>query len=341
MIKTSIPWNIKKAMKAIELGVLKFDNVIQRNAVWDRKRMSLLVDSILRDYPIPPFYLIETDKEVTNSNNISRKIFDCIDGKQRCTSMYRFRNNEFSLTGLESLNGENLNGKRYKDLSEDMKDAFDSFSLNMYLFTQTTAEEIVEMMSRLNNGKPLSSIEYARIKAKNLAAIKELAQHAVFVENLTPKQIQGYANEDIVIKTAIQFDGNFELSAKVLKQTYEAGVFDEAQIEKIKNVLDETEKVLSVMKSKAEKSVIRKTVKKTNLVAIIFFINSVMENCTTEDVADFLVYFFGAETVSISEAYNIACTNGTNHAENVKKRNSELISEFDRFMEARGEQQTF
>ena len=129
---------------------LVFDNAIQRSFVWDNKRSSLLIDSILQKYPIPPFYTIKDGRTVkTAKGNIS--VFDALDGKQRCTTISMFKNNEIVLTGLQTITLEddsdfNLNGQTYETLPDELKDEFDSYSLTVYFFTDITYEEIVEIL---------------------------------------------------------------------------------------------------------------------------------------------------------------------------------------------------
>ena len=76
----------------------------QRRYVYDNKRASLLIESILIGIPIPIIYLAEE----------SEGIYSVIDGQQRITSFVRYLKNEFALTGLSKL--QSLNGLLYKDL---------------------------------------------------------------------------------------------------------------------------------------------------------------------------------------------------------------------------------
>lgn len=209
MLKSNIQWNAKQVSKMFDNDCLHFDNVIQRGNVWDKKRQSLLVDSMLRGYPIPPMYTIKTEEKVKTPKGMV-SVFDCIDGKQRCTAINEFKNNRLSLTGLEAYtdgsgNEIDLNGLTYDELDEDMKDTFDSYSLTVYFFSDITDDEISEMMSRLNNGKPLTGIEAARIKARNLPAIASLAKHPFFTRNLSETAIK--LCDDVF---------NFKIGAKVV-----------------------------------------------------------------------------------------------------------------------------
>ena len=329
MIKANISWSAKQIAKACELGSMTFENAIQRGHVWDKARQSLLVDSILRNFPIPPMYTIKTDIDAPDGCKKGSKVFDCIDGKQRCEAIRAFRNNEFALEGCEpflDINGNevDLNGKTFSELDEDWQDAFDGYTLTVYFFTDITDDEVCDMMSRLNNGKPLSGIENARIKAKNLPAITELANHPLFTENMSKSAIMSYNNEDVVIKMALQiFEEEFELSAKNAKSAYENFEFTETQKEKIVQIIRKMYKTVSLMKDNTKASILKKTLKKTNLVTVLYFFSMNMEEDETK-LAEYLSVFFGGKSESLEELrgeYNETCTNGTNHANNVLARN--------------------
>jgi hypothetical protein len=70
----------------------------QRRLVWDRKKKSLLIESLLMNVPIPPVFLYETE--------LNR--YEVMDGQQRLNAIMEFYDNRFSLNGLETwavLNG--------------------------------------------------------------------------------------------------------------------------------------------------------------------------------------------------------------------------------------------
>ena len=328
MVKATIQWNTKQISRMFDNGCLHFDNIIQRGTVWDKKRMSLLIDSILRGYPIPPIYTVKTEEKVKTSNGVV-SVYDCLDGKQRCHAIKAFRNNEFALEGLEECSGEgeenatNLNGLKYEDLAEALRDEFDGYCLTAYFFTDITDDEVSEVMARLNNGKPLTGIENARIKAKNLPNILKLASHDLFVENMSEAALKSYHNEDVVIKTALQvFDTMFELSTSNVKKAYETLEFTEEQTNRLDAIFDTVYCVLDEIKKNAKKSVVRRILKKTNLVNIIYFASWHIED-DTERMAEFLEKFFTEET-EYSQAYDEAAKNGTNHAVNVLSRNEAM-----------------
>jgi uncharacterized protein with ParB-like and HNH nuclease domain len=87
----------------------------QRNFVWgeDKEKMSKFIESIILDLPIP--YLFFADERESGKLEI-------VDGSQRIRTLNSFKNNEFTLEGLEKL--DLLNGFKFSDLSESAKDDF-------------------------------------------------------------------------------------------------------------------------------------------------------------------------------------------------------------------------
>jgi len=83
-------WPIDAICNRIQQGELELQPEFQRQYVWDDKRASLFVESILMGLPTPVIYLAE-DQE--------GKLLT-IDGQQRLKSIYRFWRNEFALRGL-------------------------------------------------------------------------------------------------------------------------------------------------------------------------------------------------------------------------------------------------
>lgn len=330
MVKSNISWNVNQIVKGMVNGTIVYNNAIQRGFVWDKTRMSLLIDSILRDYPVPPIYTIKTnDKIVVKGKEVS--VYDCIDGKQRSTTLKLFLENEFALTGLEPIEQADgteidINGKTFAELDEDMQDTIKSYSLTVYFFSDITDEQISEMMSRLNNGKVLSGVENARIKAKCLPQIQELASHDLFTRYLTEKAIKGYANEDIVLKLALLMNEQTELSTKNVRNAYETFTFGE---EINKDINDTMDFVLYALEEATDsKKVIKRITSKANLITVLYVAYEYKKQYGDEAeisyFADSIAQFFDGKSGTISEEYNGACTNGTMRSSNVLTRFDEL-----------------
>ena len=334
MIKASIPWNTKQVHKMVMNNSLRFDNAIQRGDVWDKNRQSLLIDSILRNYPIPPFYTIKDGRTVkTPKGDVA--VFDALDGKQRCLTITKFKNNEFALCNLDDTildedgNEVDLNGLTYDELPDSLKDAFDSYSLTVYYFTDITEEEVTEIMSRLNNGKPLTAAENTRIKARDLAGIKKLADHQLFTNYFSEKAINGYQNEDTVIKMYSVLNGMNDLDNKDIKPLYEELEITPAISDRITAILDRIDEIVDNLIGEGEKAVAKKLTTRTHLISIAKVVEaSSADGVSVEDMASFFTHFFKKGKPSNNEDYNAASSNGVNHENMVDARLTALDKEY-------------
>lgn len=332
MTRAALSWNVNQVVKGIANGTISSDNAIQRGFVWDKKRGSLLIDSVLRDMPIPAIYTIKTNETIkVKSKEVS--VYDLIDGKQRTTTFARFLNNEFALEGLEPFTTDDeevdINGLTFDELSEEMQDTIKSYGLTVYYFSDITDEEIADMMSRLNNGKPLTGTENARIKAKQLDTIKEIASHKLLMNNLSATAIKGYANEDIVIKLALLLNEQSELSTKNVRNAYETFSFGENTVSEITDILDFVADAIEAATD--DKKIIKRITSKANLITVLYVAKQFMEISKEEYEDKVSIYgdklsafFDGDNGATISDDYNDACTNGTMRATNVITRNDEL-----------------
>lgn len=130
-------------------GRLVLDPEWQRNRVWENKRKSRLIESILLDIPIPVIYLARDEQ---NS-------YDVIDGLQRLSSIFDFIDNRVRLTGLEML--RELNGKHFKDLDAASQRRIEDYTVRTFeLAPQSNRDIMFLIFERLNTGgKPLNDME--------------------------------------------------------------------------------------------------------------------------------------------------------------------------------------
>ena len=134
-----------------------FDNAVQRGYVWDNSRSSLLMDSMIRGYPIPPVY---AERE--------NQVYYVLDGKQRFHAVHGFFNGKYPLKDVPEFEDEDgelveLNGKYFNDLPEDLRDTLESYIFSVYYIEDATPEEISDLFYRWNNGKALSSFDVMRV----------------------------------------------------------------------------------------------------------------------------------------------------------------------------------
>ena len=119
----------------------------QRRITWDNKKRSKLIESLIINIPIPPIFLYEFDYDK----------YEVMDGLQRITAIIDFYDNKYRLTGLEEW--KELEGKRYKDLPEKIREGIDRRQLQVITLLKESAASIERadrikrlVFERLNTG---------------------------------------------------------------------------------------------------------------------------------------------------------------------------------------------
>ena len=113
----------------------------QRNYVWDNKRASLLIESIILNVPIPVVYVSQEEDDS----------WTVIDGLQRLYSLHRFFERSFKLTGLEILT--ELNRSDIKSLNPKAARVLKNGLLRIIVILNDSHEEIkYDVFMRLNRG---------------------------------------------------------------------------------------------------------------------------------------------------------------------------------------------
>lgn len=133
--------SVSDLVRMVEIGDILLNPEYQRNYVWDNKKASLLIESILLNIPIPVIYASEEEDSTWN----------IVDGLQRLASLKRFFDNSFKLSGLNVLS--ELNGTRYQDLNPKAKRLLSNGNLRVILIFNDSHPEIkYDIFMRLNSG---------------------------------------------------------------------------------------------------------------------------------------------------------------------------------------------
>ncbi len=323
VVKSQVNWNVKQLVKLVQAERVTFDNVVQRGYSWegDTQRQSLYIHSILIDYPVPPFYAIKEDTK-----------YDMLDGQQRSRTATDFFEGKFALIDVPEIevrttDGEyeyiDVNGMKYEDLPEDLRDKFDSYAITVNVFDKCiTDDEIADMFFRLNNGMPLTAVELTRVKAKSIHVINELALHELFTSTLTEKQMKKYTHEDLVMKTyAMLYSDELNLTTKYLRPyIIESDITEEDKTE-MKQVFDRMFNVYNAVAEKSKK-IANKFIKRTHLVTLApIFLHSINSGYSEKDVQKWIESFFTeGRSTTISATYNENARGNTNSKTSVKKR---------------------
>ncbi len=152
----------------------------QRRQVWDNKKKSRLIESLLMNVPIPPIYLFE--------NDYNR--YEVMDGQQRLHAVVDFYKNTLKLTGLDSW--KSFNGLTYDSLPEKIKRGLDRRRLNSTVIitdlknqAYDTSDIRRQVFDRLNTGgMPLQAHELRNclFPGKFNKLLIELSSHPIFTD---------------------------------------------------------------------------------------------------------------------------------------------------------------
>ena len=328
--RADMTWMAKQLIQTVNKKKVTFDNVVQRGYVWDNKRKSLLIHSMITGYPIPPLYAVK------NENSLD--VYDMIDGQQRSLAMTEFFNGGFALENIPEVEVENedgtidlvdINTLHFDEMEPALQDKILSCPITIYYFEGLTDDEVAEMFFRLNNGKPLSAIELTRVRAKSMKTINELGKHELFKNALTEKALSRYTNEDIVIKAyAMLHEDNPSLETKVIRPLMETVEFTEDDVRQLNEVFD---RILAVYPLIEDKKIARRLLTRTHLISVVPWVwKSLQDGLSDKQFAEWFAEFFnGKRATTISSLYNACCRSGSNKADSVSKRNEELRKSFE------------
>jgi hypothetical protein len=113
----------------------------QRKEVWAIAAKIMLIDSILKNIPMPKFYLLREIRGEATFRSV-------IDGQQRLRAILDFMNNEFALKAPPCE--DHLHKKDFQNLEQPDRDKFINYRIDMYEVTDVTDAEVRQMYSRVN-----------------------------------------------------------------------------------------------------------------------------------------------------------------------------------------------
>jgi hypothetical protein len=125
----------------------------QRGEVWGQAKQRRLIDSILRDWHIPPVHVIEQVNSTTT---------DVLDGQQRLVAIRDFVDGKFAIDGTSPPYDPEilaLDGLRYSQLPPRWKKRFDQFTIRVFRIIDFKTDEPAELFYRLNQPVALTSAE--------------------------------------------------------------------------------------------------------------------------------------------------------------------------------------
>lgn len=236
---------ISNFYEQFQLKKYKLDPPYQRDMnVWSEEQKSFLIDTIFKNFPIPPIFLeqkIDSETGVTN--------YDVIDGKQRLSTIIGFINNEIPLPkefGNDIYGNKCLNGLYFNEIKKKSKEDEDVKSLVADFWAYSISIEYIEnpdvkivdnIFDRLNReGSRLNAQELRKAQYYDTLLYNDIAKYRndEFIQILTTKlnknrlEDVGFITELFLmtIKDNI-YDGNENDIDKVFSEIAE--IYDEEQ----------------------------------------------------------------------------------------------------------------
>ena len=168
------PFSIVDLVRKIDRKALNLAPDFQRNEVWDDKKKSRFIESILLNYPLPPLYL----------NQQESGVYLVVDGLQGTSSFYKFVKDKYALQGLETLRW--LNNKRFSDLEQIIQARIEDRKLNCYILKPSVPLGVVyDIFNRINTGGMAlnrQEIRQALYQGPAISLLKKLVAEAPFSE---------------------------------------------------------------------------------------------------------------------------------------------------------------
>ena len=206
MIKTTLNWTVKNLKHMYDAKeTLSFDHPIQRqSAQWSNLQQSLLIHSILANFPVPAIDVQKSDAEEADDKGKTLYKYSVLDGKQRMTTIFSFINGEYALneeTPDAEIEGENysLAGKTFGELDVDVQQELLRFKFQMFAFEDCTDDMIEEIFFRLNNSTPLTKPQKSKplMGVENAKFIDSILTGSFFSEKCNFSKLQLRKSDDM------------------------------------------------------------------------------------------------------------------------------------------------
>ncbi len=143
---------LETIISRIKHGTLNLQPDFQRGEVWSLDKKKKLIDSILRDWRIPPIHVVASDELID----------EVLDGQQRLVAIRDFCKGSFPVDGTITPYSKEiaaLDGLLFDDLPVLVKRSFLKYEISFITLTDYDPSEPAELFDRLNQPMKLTSAE--------------------------------------------------------------------------------------------------------------------------------------------------------------------------------------
>lgn len=243
-----------------QLKKYRLDPPYQRDLnVWEEDQKSFLMDTIFKNFPIPPIFL---EQKIDSNTGVTK--YDVIDGKQRLSTIIDFINNKIALPqefGKDAYGNNKLNGKYFDEIKnmaqtdEEVRSFlanFWAYSISVEYIENPDVKIVDSIFDRLNReGSRLNSQELRKAQYYDTLLYSDIENYRndKYLAKLTSK-LQKNRMEDIGFITELYimtvydsvFDGNENEIDRVFANLAEA--YDQAMSIKTKTKFDTIKMIL-------------------------------------------------------------------------------------------------
>ena len=184
-----------------EDGQLHLAPEFQRNSVWPPAAKAYLIDTILKDRPIPLIFIQRSTSPQTGRPNYS-----VIDGQQRLRAVIDFTQDRFGLT--QSSLSDSYHRKKFSQLSDDEKEQIRNYAFvvqELHGYSQADIRDCFIRMNRFVVKLSQQELRHAREEGKFADFVERLGNWGVWKEQriFTPTQLKRMRAVEFAAELAI------------------------------------------------------------------------------------------------------------------------------------------
>jgi hypothetical protein len=243
--------DIQTLVTRIKNGDIDLQPDFQRGEVWSESKKRRLIDTILRDWHVPPVHTVEIEGDKS----------EVLDGQQRLAAIRDFVNGDLTVDGtIEPIDPELLflNGFDYEGLPPHLRRRFDKFPIRLLRITDYKPEEPPELFYRLNQPTSLTAAEqrnafFGPVRLQIRELVKRMREVGLDESTI------GFSNsrmgyDDIIAKVCLCTEWRTmaeKITAGVITERYRSGqAFKEKTISIVEGALRALSSAISACDSK-------------------------------------------------------------------------------------------
>lgn len=163
-------------------GLLDMDPPYQRRSVWNLSFRQYFIETVLLQYPSPAIFLYRSIAPETGTES-----FSVVDGKQRLETLFRFADDDFSLSERSQI--DQLRGKAFSQIG-DHKAAFWSYQITIEYIPSVEENVLNNIFDRINRNTirlTPQELRHAKLSGQFITTAERLAEYVLEVSPDVPR----------------------------------------------------------------------------------------------------------------------------------------------------------